>query len=414
MISGKWIGAAVLAACMGVGCAWCDEVPAPGGAVVQSGEGLAGLEQFSQGSQALYGKLAGSLVHVRVDPTYMTVFTPAQRREFLEWMRGQNAEASKDGAGAQDGAATTGEAPRRGAAATMAAGRVGVPAMFRRYIDLKMKDPATDPALLGRLRQAVARLQQPVGELMAVVIDSQGDALVLGGWVREGAPLFVRVTVPDGREMNARYIGGHPGRGLAIVRLESPGAAAPLAIAESGPAAGELLMCMTANTGGLGWIAAPVGYGKKAGEESRFAVFGGENHGPTFLFNTKGQLAAVGFDRYALPMEVVRNDVKWIVQNRRDVAPRQLGVKYAPVPLTLRQSVRVLANRPAVVVEDVAAGSPAERAGLKKDDIVLTIDRRPIWQMAQIQWDMATQVDSVPIGIVRGERELTLDMPLGE
>ncbi len=83
-------------------------------------------------------------------------------------------------------------------------------ALFRKYIDQKIKDAATDAVTLGRLRQAIARLQQPVGEVIGLMIDDQGDALVIGSWVRDGVPATVRVTAPDGREMNAKYLGANP------------------------------------------------------------------------------------------------------------------------------------------------------------------------------------------------------------
>ena len=46
--------------------------------------------------------------------------------------------------------------------------------------------------------------------------------------------------------------------------------------------------------------------------------------------------------------------------------------------------------------------------------MVITVDRRTILQMDQIQWDIATETDAVPIGIVRGDHEVTLEMPVQE
>jgi S1-C subfamily serine protease len=253
-------------------------------------------------------------------------------------------------------------------------------------------------------------MQQPPGEMVGIVIDAEGHALVLGAWARDAAPVFLRVTAPDGSESNARYVGAHPGRGLAVIKLDSNGVAPPLPVAEDAPEPGELLMCLNGNNGAVSWISSPGSSTKNGGDANRFPVAGGE--GATYLFNTQGQLAALGFERFALPMNALDSDIKWIIANHKDIAPRQLGVKYAPVTPLLRRGVRLLGNRPAVVVQEVTPGSPAEKAGLKKNDIVVTIDRRPIWQIAQIQWDIATRTDSVPIGIIRDQKETSLDIPL--
>ncbi len=126
-------------------------------------------------------------------------------------------------------------------------------------------------------------------------------------------------------------------------------------------------MCMTANTGGTGWIAAPTGRSRKGAADSRFAVFGGEGQGPTYLFNTKGQLAAIGFERFALPIDALANDIRWIVENKKDVAPRQLGVRvHARAPGTAEESAsprESSGGRRGCGRERIAGGSrrPSER-----------------------------------------------------
>jgi S1-C subfamily serine protease len=422
MVAARAIRAALFAGTLAVVPAFAraDETPAPAAEP-------APIEQLSQASQSLYARLAGSIIHVRLEQSYSALLTPPQRKDFLEWARTQTSDvpATQEAIPPLPPAAPLGPRGQRRQTrndvmqADINAGGTGavrpaLAALFRRYIDQKLKDPATDPVLVAKLKQAATRLQQPAGEMIGVVIDDRGNAIVLGGWVRDGAPAAIHVTGSNGKEFSAKYLGGHPNRGIAVITLESPGAALPLMMAEGAPTPGEMLLCMTANTGGMGWIIAPEHSGKKPGDEERFAVFGGEDRGATYLFNTKGQLAAVGFERFALPMDVLRNAIQWIIENRRDVSPRQLGVKYIPVPPAIRRANRVLANRTAIVVQEIAPNSPAEKAGLKKDDIVITIDHRPIWQMPQIQWDIATQTDAVPIGIIRDDRELTLEMPTEE
>jgi serine protease Do len=387
--------------------------------------GTEALEQFSKASQALYSKVSGSLIRVRIDQGFQSMLTPPQRKEFMDWVRSQPA----DGPASQPDNTDNPPAPaprdqRRANKAEKFADVAGtqpsaaaVPArpmlqLFRRFLDQKLKDPQIDATALNRWHYIQSRLQQPIAEMTGVVIDNNGDAIVLGNWVRDGAPISIKVTAPDGTELNAKYVGGHPTRGVAVIKLDSPGAAVPMRVADGNAAPGELLMCIGVNSGGIGFIITPGAAQKRNNAEQRFPIFNNDDHGPTFVVNTSGQLAAVGADRFALPMSYLKQDLQWIIENKKDVAPRQLGVKYSPVPPAMRKSARLLANRPAVVVDDVAAGSPAEKAGLQKNDIVVTIDRRPIWQMPQIQWDIATETAPVPIGILRDNKEMTLSMPL--
>ncbi len=204
---------------------------------------------------------------------------------------------------------------------------------------------------------------------------------MLGNWVKDGQPLSIRVTLPDGTETNAKYVGGHAARGLAIVKLDIPPA---LTLAENPPAPGELLMCLSATSGGdFALVASPPGPSQKRNNgEQRFPIFGNEEHGPTLVINTNGDLAAVGADRYALPVSFLKRDIQWILDNKRDIVARQLGVKYSSVS-PASQIGPPSANRPAVVVEDVTAGSLAS-VWAEKDDIVITIDHRPIIQLPQI------------------------------
>jgi S1-C subfamily serine protease len=366
--------------------------PAPADAAPAELQGADSLVQLSRGTQTLYRKISPSLIRVRIDQGFQAMLSQPQRREFNEWLREQQANAPANPPAAQ-------------AARPMLA-------LFRKFLELKLSDPQLTPEDARIWKYIQNRLQQPVQETTGIIVDAQGDALLLGTWVKDGQPLSIRVTLPDGTETNAKYVGGHPTRGLAIIKLDSAGAAPALSLAQDAPAPGDLLMCMSATSGGIGLDIAPGPAQKRNNGEQRFAIYGNEERGPILVINTNGQLTAVGADRFALPVSFLKHDIQWIIDNKRDIVPRQLGVTYAPVTQSIRKSARLLANRPAVIVEDVTAGSLAEKAGLKKDDIVITIDHRPIIQLPQIQADMATETAPVPIGILRDNKEVTLSMPL--
>jgi serine protease DegS len=362
----------------------------PAGTTVDA-QGADALAQLSKGTQSLFKKMSPSFIRVRIDQGFQSMLGQPLRREFNEWLRAQQASGGANVPATQPGRPML--------------------ALFRKFLEQKLSDPQLAEADAKTLKYIQNRLQQPVQETTGVVIDPQGDAVVLGNWVKDGPPLSIRVILADGTETTAKYVGAHPARGLAIIKLDTGGVPS-IPLAQNPPVPGEILMCMSATTGGIGIIASPGPSQKRNNGEQRFAVFGNEERGPTLLMNANGELAALGGERFALPASFLKRDIRWIIDNKRDIVPRQLGVTYAPVPPSLRKSARLLANRPAVVVQDVTAGSLAEKAGLQKNDIVITIDHRPIIQLPQIQADMATETAPVPIGILRDNKEVTLSMPL--
>jgi S1-C subfamily serine protease len=285
--------------------------------------------------------------------------------------------------------------------------------MVRRFLEQKInalsdKDPNQAAALHGLLFRIEAVRAGVSGDLFGVVIDDKGTAIVLTALLREAQPESLKVTTPDGAETTAKFVGTHPARGYTILQLDKPGAALPADLGESRPAPGMLLLSITANTGATGWMVAPAKFGKRPLDE-RIPLFAGDDRGGAFIFDGKGRLVALGWGRFALPMSELHRDIQWIVDNRKDVTPRQLGVRYSLVPVPWGAARN---PRDAARVDAVAPGSPAEKAGLKKDDIVVSIDKKPLNQLPQIQMDLATRSGSVPLGIVRDGKEQTLELHL--
>jgi S1-C subfamily serine protease len=383
------------------------------------------LDELSRASQSLYKKVSASLVRVKVENA-LTSQAPANLiKEFEEWRvrqgaarreRPERAERTERPDRAERPDRRNDVAP---AVTTMPNRPVGagLPA-FRKFLEQKLKD-APDAESQQRIRALLARLENrglnaeraAFNETIGVVIDDQGHTLIAWGGpgfsVRENSAVF-HVTTSDGTEIAAKYVGAHTGRGLAVIKLDSPGIASPLGFAEGRPEGGEMLMCMNARQGSLGWIAAPGAQPNHAhavsrrATDERFPVFGSDERGATYLFNTSGQLAAVGTERYAVPVEVIKADLQWIIKNGKDITPRRLGVKYDPVSPDMRRSLPSLADKPAVLVKEVAPNSPADKAGLKKGDILITIDDVSVALFPQIQTDLATRHGTVTVGIHRG------------
>ena len=63
-----------------------------------------------------------------------------------------------------------------------------------------------------------------------------------------------------------------------------------------------------------------------------------------------------------------------------------------------------------VVVAGVAPGSPAEEAGLRRGDVIVEVDRKPIETTAQLQERLQDADQSVLVLIGRGEATLFVPM----
>jgi S1-C subfamily serine protease len=417
-------------------------LPAGRAAGPDAAEG-ATVQQFSQATSQLYGRISASLIRIRVDQSPSAFLPPNMLREFQEWRRNQpNADDGDNrgegrgdgrpdrgmgggrrgsGPGWNGGNGQDGRGGRRGFGGGGAGGGAedlptrGIlqanPGLVRRFIEQKAnavgdRDPNQAAALRGLLFRIEAVRAGVTGDLYGVVIDEKGTAIVLTALLREAQGEALRVTAPDGTETTAKFVGSHP-RGYTIIQLDKPGAATPLAFAEGRPAAGALLLAVAASNGATGWMVTPAKFGKRPADE-RMALFGNDDRGGTFVFDTNGHLAALGWGRFALPIDTLNRDIQWIVENRKDVTPRQLGVRYSLVPGTNQPRN----PRDAARVESVQPGSLAEKAGLKKNDIVVSVDKRPLTQLPQIQLDLATRSGTAPMGIVRDGKEMTLEMKL--
>lgn len=385
------------------------------------GEGDA-ITQFSQASKTLYTKVSASMIRVKLEHNPAALLSDPMRKEFEDWLRQQGLDKRPPRlAGAAEGRARPGRLgdPALGSSTQPGSAYAGLrrDGLLRRFLEEKA-GAASDAETAAKYRRLLTGLDALRGalptEALAVVIDHDGNAIVLGPGVRESQKdKPFAVTGPDGKEATARYVGAHVARGLTVIKLDSPSVTPPLELADARPDAGELLMCVAGSSGAVAWITVPGHAGKPA--DDRFATSGTDDRGPSYLFNAAGRLSAVGYERFALPVEMLKGNIHWIIENQRDLKPRQLGVKYSHVPQDspLRSSNPVAGKNPAVVVvEDVFKGSGAEQAGVQKGDLLVSIDGRPLWQIGQILADLATRTGKVPLGVVRQNKEITLEMPL--
>jgi Do/DeqQ family serine protease len=129
----------------------------------------------------------------------------------------------------------------------------------------------------------------------------------------------------------------------------------------------------------------------------------------TAIYSQNGGSVGIGF---ATPSNIVTRMVSMGEHGGRIVRP-WLGMNMQRVTADLATGLNL--QRPAgLVVKEVFPDGPGERAGLKRNDVIIALKDQPIDDEASLRFRLATlQVDAtVPIKVVRGGKEFVFDMKL--
>lgn len=131
----------------------------------------------------------------------------------------------------------------------------------------------------------------------------------------------------------------------------------------------------------------------------------------TFIYTKSGGNEGIGF---AIPSGIVRYAYEQIRKYGR-VRRRTIGADLQTLTTDLAGGLG-LADRPGVIVSDVDPGGPAERAGLRIEDVVEAIDGMPVDNVAlfTLSLYLRTSGDKVNLQVLRGTRRLSLVVPVFE
>jgi serine protease Do len=250
-------------------------------------------------------------------------------------------------------------------------------------------------------RQMRRRYWQRVQGLGSGVIVDERDATVITNYhVVKGAQV-IKITLPDGREFGATYLGGTELYDLAVLKLDSGsekipaaplGESSDLLIGEWVIAIGNpfgYLLDDSQPTVTVGVISAKsrdvqVGMNQitiyKDMIQTDAAINPGNSGGPlvnalgeviginTFILSRSGGSQGIGF---AIPMNTVQRVMTEIKQHGmlREV---WVGVHVQEIPASLAESLELETNA-GVIVANVDKGSPADKAGIARGDVIRKI-----------------------------------------
>jgi serine protease Do len=294
----------------------------------------------------------------------------------------------------------------------------------------------TVTSVAERLRDSVANLRvgrrtrrgRAEGGGSGVVITPDGY-LLTSAHVVEGMDGKAQAAFPDGRSFGAEVIGTDPLSDLAVLRAE----AGNLETAELGDAdalhVGQLVVAIGSPLGFHGSVTAGVvsALGRALPTRTRSTVRLVENVIQTDAAlnpgNSGGALAdglgrVVGINTavagvglgLAVPINDATRRIVAELMGEGRVRRAFIGIVGGARPLPPRFAPQ--GGGSAVEVVEVVEGSPADRAGLRPEDLIVEVDGRSMSNVSELQRLMVAESIGrpLPTHLIRGERTLTVDI----
>jgi S1-C subfamily serine protease len=278
-----------------------------------------------------------------------------------------------------------------------------------------------------RVTRRTRRGNVPTGGGSAVVLTPDGF-LLTSAHVVAGPSSGGRAAFVDGRELRFNVVGADPFSDLAVLRADSR----DLVPAELGDAeglqVGQLVVAIGNPNGFAGSVTAGVvsalGRSLPAGRRGNNRIIdnviqtdaalnpgnsGGalaNGHGQVVGVNTA--VAGIGLGLAVPVNEATRRIIGTLMTNGR-VRRAYLGIAGGPRPLPPRARAG-LDMRSAVEVVSVVEGSPAARAGLRAEDLIVSVDETPTSTVDELQRLMVEELIGRPVEVrvVREGRVISL------
>jgi serine protease Do len=260
-----------------------------------------------------------------------------------------------------------------------------------------------------------------------VIINSDGTILT-NNHVVDGASEIV-VTLNDKQEHKARVVGRDPKTDLAVIKIDGKGSFKAAVLGDSDVArVGEWVLAIgnpfgLSNTVTSGIVSAK-GRIIGAGPYDDFIqtdapINPGNSGGP--LFNMKGEVIGINTAiipngqgiGFAIPVNTAKTLLPDLLSKGK-VTRGYLGVNIQNISEDLASSLQ-LKDAKGALVSEVVQGSPAEKAGVKRGDVITGFNNKAIKDSHELSSAVAgTAVDKdVSLTIIRDGKEMTLHIKIG-
>src|SRR5580765_3816666 len=240
------------------------------------------------------------------------------------------------------------------------------------------------------------------------IIDADGSILTNHHVVDRAERITVKLS--DGRTLRARLIGSDPDTDIALIKVDGQNGLPVAPLGDSSALRMGEWVCAIGN---------PLGYehtvtvgvvsflGRKLFDmsldnyiQTDAAINFGNSGGP--LINGRGEViginAAISSRASSIGFAVPINGAKAVLdqlKTRGHVSRGYMGVGLRDVDQDLERSLQLPVDHGAVV-QDITRGSPADRAGLRPYDVIVSLDDRPIANDDQLIREIAGRTPGSP------------------
>ncbi|HYP29168.1 MAG TPA: trypsin-like peptidase domain-containing protein [Blastocatellia bacterium] len=242
----------------------------------------------------------------------------------------------------------------------------------------------------------------------------------------------VWVTLNDGRQFQASVKGYDEATDIAVLEIVPTGK--PLPVAELGDSdtirVGEWVVAV-GNPLGLDHtvtvgIVSAKGRSAFGGQfddylQTDAAINPGNSGGP--LVNTQGKIVGINtlvLERtqglsFSIPVNTLKSILPQLLERGR-VVRGYLGVETGDLNADLRGRLKMSPDARGVVVVRAERGTPGARAGLRKEDVITSVDKEAITSFVQFNRLIAGKAPGakVTIQIIRDGREYSLNAEVGQ
>jgi serine protease Do len=263
-----------------------------------------------------------------------------------------------------------------------------------------------------------------------VIVSADGYILTNNHVVGHADQIHVRLL--DKRQFTAKVVGKDPKTDLALIKIDTK---QPLPVADLGDSnkaqVGDWVIAIGSPFGFTSTVTAGIisAKGRALGGnyddfiQTDASINPGNSGGP--LFNTKGQVigintaiysstgsnAGIGF---AIPIDLAKQVMEQLKAHGH-VIRGWLGVEIQEVTPDLAQSFN-LPKPEGALVAGVQKGGPAEKAGLKRGDIIIKFNGTPVQDEHQLP-ELVAQTEigkTVPVEVIRNGKRITLHAKIAE
>jgi len=313
--------------------------------------------------------------------------------------------------------------------------------------------PSSQPAGAGRgaasllpSERAVVDIARTVGPAVVAVKVGSGDNVSLGSGIivrPEGYILTnnhvvegsgpVTVTLADGRSVPAKRMGGDPRVDLAVLKVDAGALPTALMGDSDELQVGQLAVAIgnpygferTVTVGVISALNRSIPGGGSALSnliETDARINPGNSGGP--LLDSQGRVVGLSTALvaggggtglgFAVPINTAQEVIREVIEYGRVIVP-WMGISYGDVTKEMAAAFHLPATS-GVIVADVAPNSPAAKAGVKRGDIIVKANGKPVDDGGDLQRELRGKHvgDKMNLTILRGDKTVTASITLQE